>query len=350
MTQLPAYLANYQSKNLAQTALVSIGSGAPPTLSIEGGRFTIVDASGQDEMVGAMDPKIGIYVDVVMIDMLERKSKMFFGAKYDPNNPSPPKCFSDNGIAPSIGAGEPQSATCASCPQNVIGSAMGLNNKPVRACRDQIKAAVVLPQYPKEVFLLKIPPNSFKHLRTLTQHLEKNGMPLEAVVTRVFFEQGITGTLMFHASQWVDETLFRAVKALLDTKQTDALVGRTDVPRSAALAAPAATVPALPVLAMPQPVTAPAVTFVTGLPAPQPTQMAPAPQQQAPAPAAAPQTRRRRTAAAEQPQQPAQVPAMAPFQATQPAAPNGGAAFGMAPGQAPDPALMSTLDQLFPKQ
>lgn len=135
---------------------------------------------------------------------------------------------------------------------------------------------------------------------------------------------------------------------MLDTKHTDALVGRTDVPRSTALPAPLTQPLAL---SSTSPVGATAVVavtpgFVTGLPAPQSTQMAPAPQQQAPAP----QTRRRRTAAAEQPQQLAQVPAMAPFQATQPAAPNGGAAFGMAPGQAPDPALMSTLDQLFPKQ
>ena len=96
MTGLPTFMQGYTSRNLASTALTSIGSGAPPTLSIEGGRFTIIDATGQNEIVGAMDPKIGLYVDLVIVDLLERKSKIYYGAKYDASNPTQPEYGSLN--------------------------------------------------------------------------------------------------------------------------------------------------------------------------------------------------------------------------------------------------------------
>lgn len=348
---LPAFLQGYQSKNLAATAMASIGSGAPSTLSIEGGRFTIIDSSGETEMVGAMDPKIGIYCDVVIVDLLERKSKIFYGLKYDPSNPAPPKCFSDNGIAPSISAGEPQAPTCASCPNNVIGSALGLNNKPVRACRDQIKAAVVLPQYPEETFLLKIPPNSFKHFRTLSQFFEKNQTPMETCVVRVYFEQGITGTLMFHALGYIqDEKLFHSIRGLLAAKATDTLVGRTDVPRTALLPGPSPQALAASAVPAQAPALAPPQAFVSGLPAAQPMQMAPTPQA-APQTAAEPPKRRRRSAAAEAPQSAPQQPQMAPFQQPQSAATTAGVSqFGMQPGAPPNQELLNTLNSIFPPQ
>jgi hypothetical protein len=208
------------------------------------------------------------------------------------------------------------------------------------------------------VFLLKIPPNSFKHFRTHSQWFEKNQTPMETVITRIYFEQGITGTLLFRSVSYIqDEALFRNIRAMLDGKTTDALVGRTDVPRQAALPAPQTPALAAPALQPPpnlqQATPQQPAPFASGLAAPQPTQMAPAPQQPV-APPEPPDRRRRRAAAAEpaqaQVQPPVAQPAMqAPFQPV--AAPGGsGAAFGMQAAPAPNADLTATLDTLFPKQ
>lgn len=351
MTGLPTFMQGYTSRNLASTALTSIGSGAPPTLSIEGGRFTIIDATGQNEIVGAMDPKIGLYVDLVIVDLLERKSKIYYGAKYDASNPTPPQCWSDNGIAPSTQAGNPQAPTCASCPQNVIGSATGMKGQGVRACHDQIKAAIVLPQYPDEVFLLKIPPNSFKHFRVHSQWFEKNQTPMETVVTRVYFEQGVVGTLMFHALNYIqDETLFFNIRQMLEGKQTDSLVGRTDVPRQIGYATTGQLQVTGPAISPPTQVIPPVAQpagFVSGMAAPQPTQMAPAPAQAPAEPA-----RRRRRSSAEVGIPAAQAaPQQAPFQQAQPVPqPGNGAAFGMQAGVPPNADLVNTLNSIFPQK
>ena len=357
MTQnnLPAFLQGFQPPDLAQQALAVIGSGSPPLLSIEGGRFTLV--TGNDsEAIATFDPKIGVFADVVIIDFLERKSKIFYSHGYDPNNPAPPKCFSDNGIAPSTQAGQPQATTCASCPMNVIGSAVNHKGKPVRACRDYIKAAVVLPAYPDEVFLLRIPPNSFKHLSAYSDWCKKSRVPMQVVVTRLYFEQGVLGTIMFHGLSYVqEEATFRFIQKLLADKATDGLVGRNDVARDPAIPLPVHGQPlgAPPAHLQGQAVPLAALPINTGMGsiggtpqgfAPQPGPALPPPQQvQAPAgqqivqqPAAEPPRRRRRTQA--------QIAADNAAAAQPAQQPNG---FGMASGQAPTSELDAQLDSIF---
>lgn len=374
MTQntLPAFLQGFQPPDLAQQALATIGSGSPPLLSIEGGRFTLVTGT-DEEQIATFDPKIGVYVDVVVIDFLERKSKIYYGHGYDPASPQPPKCFSDNGLAPSTQAGEPQSTTCASCPNQVVGSAVNHKGKQVRACRDYIKAAVVLPAYPDEVFLLRIPPNSFKHLSAYSEWCRKSRVAMQVIVTRLYFEQGVLGTLMFHGLDYVrDEACFRYIQKLLADKATDSLVGRNDVARDPAvpiaragvqqLGAPPAHVqqvqqPVQQVASAVQPqmqatVAGPGVQ-TQFVPVQQPQQFAPQPgpvlpppqqvqpSQQAaqPQPAQEPTRRRRRTQA-----QIAADNAAANGQAGQPAPAN---TFGMAAGQAPTSELDAQLDSIF---
>lgn len=361
---LPAHLAGYQGRSLASIALTSIGSGAPPLLSIEGNQFNIIDASGDVERVGAHDPKIGLYVDLIIIDINDKKSKIYYGdKKYDPNNVSPPLCFSDNGIAPSTQAGQPQSPTCASCSKNEIGSAVGFTGKPVRACRDYIKAAIVLPQYPDETFLLRIPPNSFKHFRTHCQWFEKHNTPMETVVTRVYFEQGVQGTLLFHPFNYVqDAGVFGNIRQMLESKVTDPLVGRNDVPRQGLLAPPAqqTTARALPppqetLNPLPGPAgSAAGQSTISTLPPPAgpSATSAPSPSE----PAQAPRTRKRRTAASNgQGQPPAptavpqaalQAPQQAPFRPSAPPAQQG-AAFGVQEGAAPNKDIEQVVNSLF---
>ena len=115
--QLPAYLQNRQSKGLAQSLVANLGVGSPPFLSIMGNRLTLIDSAGEEIPVTTYDPKIGPYLDCVVIDALERTSKVFYDKPYDPSATQyePPACWSDNGVGPSRNAAVPQPSTCADC-------------------------------------------------------------------------------------------------------------------------------------------------------------------------------------------------------------------------------------------
>lgn len=363
MSQLPAFMQGYAGRNLAQTLRENIGSGSPPMLSIEGGQFTLHWPDGESLRAGAHDPKVGLYIDAIVIDANGKKSKTYFGRdangqlkKYDPANPSPPVCFSDNGIGPSTQAGEPQALTCASCPQNVMGSAVSLKGKPAQACRDSIKAAIVVPEYPDDVFLLRIPPNSFKHLRTLTDWCAKSKVNLEQVVTRIYFEQGVQGTLMFAAVNYVqDEAIFRKITQTLADKATDQLVGRTDHPREGLALPPAQAPAALPPPSQPEAAFQPQPMAVPAAVAPFTPTVPPSAATMAPVPSVSPSEppkRRRRTAeqiAADKAAEAAPVPQNgAPVAPFRPAATDTPATqFGMTAGVAPDPALSQAIDSIF---
>src|ERR1700721_3081660 len=172
MTQLPAYLQNLPSRNLTKTAVANAGVSRPPHISIQGGRFTLVDASGTSV------PWPQIYIDVIIIDMNPHVSQIYYNpAKpFDPANPERPLCFSDNGIAPSIHADEPQSQVgCASCVKQAWGKINQLGNK-IPWCTKYQKLAVMLPSHPKYVFQLQLPPATlFDTWRAYSQHIQSVG-------------------------------------------------------------------------------------------------------------------------------------------------------------------------------
>lgn len=336
MTQLPAYLQNRQSKALAETIASNVGSGSPAYVSIMGNRFTLIDAVGDEIAVTTAVNGIP-YLDCVVIDALEHESKIYYIKPFDPNQQSwsPPDCWSDNGIAPSRNAGAPQSASCGTCPKAVWGSATSrVSGKGIPACAKYQKLALLIPgeEFP---FLLRVPPNSLSNLRDYIQKFKGQQFDISDVVTRVSFEPGGIGTLVFNAVSVIDEGTARKREGLVTAKATDNLVGRGDLPREG-LATPLAAPTAAPQAAIQSsaPLSAPLAT---------PTQ--PMPIGQASAPSASPseqpqQGRRRRRQTAET-QAPAQAQS-APFAQAGPA-PN----FGVAAPAAPTAEINTMLDSLF---
>ena len=235
MNQLPAYLQNKAAgTSLAQTLVANLGAGSPPFLSIMGNRFTLIDAAGEEIAVSTYDPKIGPYVDCCIIDALERTSKIYYDKPFDPgaNQYEPPACFSDNGIAPSRNAGKPQSRTCAECQWAAWGSKTStVSGKAVKACNDIQKVAFLYPGY-EMPFLLRVPPNSRTGFRAYVNKFIGQPMDISDVMTRITFEPGGIGTLHFSAIGWLDEkTVLPQRDKLLAAKATDAMIGRTDLPR-----------------------------------------------------------------------------------------------------------------------
>ena len=271
---LPSIFDRKSRRGLTEAALANIGGGLmPPQVSIRGGRFALIDAGGM------RTPLTTMHMDCLIIDINQNKSKLFWGEdqKYDPNNadPSPPICFSDNGVSASADAQDPQSATCAECKWNAWGSSIneqtGANRK---ACSDRKKAAILALGDPtRTVYQLQIPPASLKGFATYSGKLQAMLTPdrkykcdMDDVVTRVTFADGQTGVLQFNAVAWLSSVMDtqnglalalqggqavqaadggQAVGGLIDqivnSGATDVIVNRSDKPwrgtPSAALAA-----------------------------------------------------------------------------------------------------------------
>jgi hypothetical protein len=80
-------------------------------------------------------------MNVIIINALPKVSRQFYAKAYDPSKEATlPDCWSNLGDVPDAKAENPQSASCATCKQNVAGS--GANGG--RACKYQRRVALVL--------------------------------------------------------------------------------------------------------------------------------------------------------------------------------------------------------------
>lgn len=322
MNQLPAHLQKYQAPDVGAALSQNLGSAMPPHVSIEGGRFKLIDASNNEIPVATFDPQIGVYLDAVIIDVNEHMSRTYYIRDYDPSAAgSPPDCWSDNGVAASIGAtsvpllqpphpraGQP-AATCAECPMAVWGSKISNLGSKIPACSQKQKAALLVPGF-TTLFMLAIPPNSHKFLREYVERSRGSGVNMADVITRISFVAGVQGTLQFSPVAYIDEPTAILRQAAYTEKKTDALVGRNDVPRTTALV-PSVIQPTIQFDGhSPQPVVMPVQGQTVAVQMP-----------------------------AQQVQQPAPFVPTAPVQTAQPVAPTGtGAGFATPPAPSIEPA------------
>jgi hypothetical protein len=231
--QLPAHLAHRQKRDLATIAVGGINSGSPAHISIAGNRFTLVDEAGNQK------PMQTLYLDVCVIDANAAVSKIFFDPRipFEPggDNSNPPICWSDNGIGASAQASQPQNSSCQLCPQNAWGYATSkATGKPVKACNDVKKVAVVAPGIDM-VFLMRIPPASLKNWGKYCNTLAGHGVDLPDALTRISFES--QGVLQFEPSpagdqgtSFVDARTAAFTDKAIEGKATDVLIGRNDRP------------------------------------------------------------------------------------------------------------------------
>ena len=238
---LPAHLKNRRSQVVASEVAAGLGSAQPPHVSILGGRFTLVDAAGNKKSVETT------YLDCVIIDGQKGRSRTFWGvgAVFEGDNSGPPLCYSDNNIGPSINAQEPQAQTCAVCPMARFDSDVSkMTGKPVPACKVLKKLAIMLPGFAFP-FQLRIPVMSHASLATYSNEFKAGDADVSDVITRVTFVEGKTGELAFDFADfgqqdlpYIDAATMTLRDDMLETKKTDVLVGRNDVPWSGALPAP----------------------------------------------------------------------------------------------------------------
>jgi hypothetical protein len=321
---LPDYLRNadHGHRRMIDVLGETLGAGSVPYLSIAGGAFTLKNSMGA-QRIGAMDPTVGLYIDVCIMDQNEHMSKIFYEEDFQAGQTEykPPECFSHNGIGPSIQSAKPQARTCAECQWFAWNSAISsFSGKGVKACADAQMLALMFPD-DNQIWLLRVPPNSLKNLKNYRESLVRMTGDMRDLVTRIWFEQGKIGSLKFQAVSYLDEKSAAIRNQLLKARLTDTVVGRNDKPRPADAA--------LPPPVQPQPAPVQSQAFLSAQPAPvQPQAFLPQAPQQAAAAEPPKQTRRRRNTA--------QVPQnVAPAQENSPVAPFMQPQQGFAPSAPP---------------
>jgi hypothetical protein len=360
MSQLPAYLLNNDLPDFTDRLGALTGTRAPPTLSIEGDRLTLVDSASEEHPVLTRDAKTGDpYLDCCIIDAGDHASQVWYGRAYDPKSAdrSPPACWSDNGVAPSINASNPQALSCAPDPEGKHGckwacwgsgrAREGSTNVPP-ACTKYIKLALLIPGEPIQ-FLLRVPPASHVNLSAYQQRFRGQPIKMRDVLTRISINDK---TLSFAGVGFIDEATARARNEVLLAKKTDVLVGRGDIPRSGGQALPSPGASTQAQIAAPT-ASSPASALVEAeRPLPVSTAATPA-AATTPASESATPTRRRGRPPKSEPAvitQPAGDP-VAPFRQAAPEPASNGAApagqFGIAQAPEPNPELAAALKSMF---
>lgn len=213
-------------------------------------------------------------IDVVILKQQPEgraTGRTFFGNNYDPSNTSIPDCHSDNGIAPAANSKKPQSATCATCPQNMAGSGATAGS---RACRYSKTLVVAVPSFGNKLMTVKLsaqalfaahdPQDNSYGLFALDAVLGRR-LPQE-IVTKLTQPQGSTGGVRLTPVGMLDvQTATGYVQMSQSQEACDMVKVEADVPglalsRTQGLPAPAQAQPAMtfgqpqPQLQMPAPV------------------------------------------------------------------------------------------------
>jgi hypothetical protein len=195
-------------------------------------------------------------LDVIIVDWLVEPSRKFYAAAYDKDAKATlPDCWSNDGVAPEVGASNKQSKACASCPKNVKGSGTGGKGK---ACRYERRLAVLVAGDPSgDIYQIAIPGASlfsdndgnvygfegYKKFMLASKHA------LDTVVTRLIYDtEADTAKVGFKPIRHLTEMEASLVDAAQDDpateKYTMLTVGAVDSAKAIAAPAPVVAIAA----------------------------------------------------------------------------------------------------------
>jgi len=185
-TGLPAHLRTMELDDTTK-ALMGSGGGGSKRISIEGGVWRLL-VNGKE-----IAQKEERSLNVVIVAASSKVSRTYYEGVYKKGVTSTPDCWSPNGDYPDASAKNPQSKSCATCPQNVKGSGQGDG----RACRFSQRIAVVLDNdIGGDVFQLVLPSTSIFGegesgkwpLQMYAKMIGAKSCPITAVVTEMRFD------------------------------------------------------------------------------------------------------------------------------------------------------------------
>jgi len=244
---LPAHLRNLELDETTKALMGGSGGGSGKRISIRGGVFRmIVDGK---EIAQNEDRAMNI----VIVAANAKVSRSYYAGDYEEGKNISPDCWSNDGIAPDTKVAEPQASKCASCPQNIAGSAKQGGG---RACRFSQRMAVMLENDMKgDVYQLTLPAQSIfgdveggkMPMQAYAKFLGGHGLPITAVVTEMRFDTAsATPKLTFKAVRPLEADELVAAQEKGRSPEAKAAISQTPAamdgakPKAIEKAAPAA--------------------------------------------------------------------------------------------------------------
>lgn len=167
--------------------LAGSAGGSSKRISVRGMRFREYNG-GEQVNVSKED-----WLNLVIVNAAPI-SRTYYEGAYDPENPTPPKCWSTDTQGPSkdVPVEQRMAPTCAACKMNIKGSGQGES----RACRFAQRLAVTLEGKPSDVYQLQLPATSVfgeqkdgkMPMQAYAKFLNSHNTPIIAVVTQVYFD------------------------------------------------------------------------------------------------------------------------------------------------------------------
>lgn len=207
LTNIPSFVKNRAGVSEITKALMGGSSGfGGKRISLKGGVFRLL-VGGKE--ISSIDER---FLDVIIINAAPKISRTFYGEKFSEEAVSAPQCWSPDSEKPDAAVKNPQSPTCASCPQNVKGSGDGDS----KACRYSQRLALLLANDPGgDVLQFTVPSQSLfgdkegdnRPLQSYSRYLAANNIGVDEVVTRMRFDtKSSHPKLYFKAERWLSTT------------------------------------------------------------------------------------------------------------------------------------------------
>lgn len=175
------------------------------------------------------------FLNVIVINALPKVSRQFYATAFDPDAaPTLPDCWSNQGDVPDAKAANPQSASCATCPQNIDGS--GANGKG-RACRFNRRIAVLLENdMSGDIYQFNIPAKSLfgkgvgntHPFESYIKFLPANGESIDRIITQIAFDENETAdVLKFTPVRHLTDEEIDVVEAAQSTQESKRVIQLT---------------------------------------------------------------------------------------------------------------------------
>lgn len=218
-TKVPSFLKKAELSPIAKALAGSTGGTGIKRISTKGGVFRLM-ASGKE--VAAIDDR---HLDVVIVNAAPKVSRTFYAGQYVEGEAKAPDCWSAEGDLPDSSVTDPQSKSCATCPQNIKGSGQGDS----RACRFSQRLAVVLANdLEGDVMQLTLAATSIfgkdegearRPLQAYARWLAAQNVSPETVITRLKFDtKAAVPKLFFMPVRYLEDDEYSIV---VDKGQTE---------------------------------------------------------------------------------------------------------------------------------
>lgn len=172
-------------------------------------------------------------IELVLLKANPKITKTYYAEGYTEGADGKPTCWSNDGKTPSANVDKPCAVSCATCPNNVIGSKVGDDGvSKSKACSDNRRLAVMNLSYIPldgeiKAQLLRLPYNSMKSLADLGRTLSAQNVPYNAVVVRARFDMTKAFPLVqFEPKRWMSaDEAAQAERLLSDATLIDSILG-----------------------------------------------------------------------------------------------------------------------------